>query len=621
MCGIVGYLGENIFTEYILTGLRLLINRGYDSVGITTIIEKSLNTIKTASDSHDSLDILEKKVIKNNYKTKIGIAHTRWATHGSKTEINAHPHNDTKDRISLVHNGIIENYNILKDELTKEGYLFRSETDTEVISIFIGKYLDEGNNMTEAIEKTIQKLSGTWALVIVNKDFPNKIWITRNGSPLLLGMEEKFIIIASEQIAFGNSIKKYIVLDNHDIIEISNENGKIIFNRDIYEKYTIKTKQDIGLIETKPIGYEHWMKKEINEQGECVIRAINNGGRIKSTSLVKLGGLDSHKKQLSKINHLILLGCGTSYHSGLWAVSLFKSLDIFETVQIYDGAEFSNRDIIINGKTAAILLSQSGETKDLHRCIDILNEKDILKIGIVNVVDSMIARETDCGIYLNAGREVAVASTKSFTNQSIVLTMVSIWFLQIRKKMLEKRKNFIKDLMNLSFQIKNLLNNREILSKINKIAEKWSNKKSMFILGKGKEEAIAKEGALKIKEVCYIHAEGYSSSALKHGPFALIEDGLPIIILDIGIENREKNQNAYNEVKCRNADILFITDDINISDNNNNNDNNIIKLESNHTFGGILSNIILQILSYELSLIKKINPDFPRNLAKVVTVE
>jgi glucosamine--fructose-6-phosphate aminotransferase (isomerizing) len=616
MCGIVGYLGQDIFTEYILTGLKLLINRGYDSVGISTIRDNKINTIKSASESYDSLAYLEKEVINNEYHTKIAIAHTRWATHGAKTKMNAHPHNDTKERISLVHNGIIENYNILKEELLGEGYIFKSDTDTEVISILIGKYLDNGYNMQESIEKTIKKLSGTWALVIINKDYPNKLWITRNGSPLLLGMEESYIMVASEQIAFGNSIKKYIVLDNHDIIEISNENGKIKYDRDIQSNYTIKTKLDYGLIETNPIGYPYWMKKEIYEQPESVIRAINNGGRINDEFSVKLGGLDSHKSRLSEVNHLILLGCGTSYNAGLWIVQLFKSLDIFLTVQIYDGAEFSKKDIINHGKTVAILLSQSGETKDLHKCIDILNQNDIIKIGIVNVVDSMIARETDCGIYLNAGREVAVASTKSFTNQCVVLTMVVIWFSQIHTKMFEKRKHIIKDLMNLSFQMNNLLEDREILLKIQDISKKWSEKTTMFILGKGKEEAIANEGALKVKEVSYIHAEGYSSSALKHGPFALIESELPIILLDIGIENREKNQNAYNEVKSRNADVLLITDDINVF-----NGEKIIKIEKNNTFGGILSNIIIQILSYELSIFKKINPDYPRNLAKVVTVE
>lgn len=621
MCGIIGYLGEDIFTEYILNGLKLLINRGYDSVGLSTIQETGentnvLSTMKYASESYDSLDILEKNVRNENYKTKIGIAHTRWATHGPKTKINAHPHHDTKNRISLVHNGIIENYNELKQELIGEGYHFLSQTDTEVVSILIGKYLDEGFNMIKSIEKTVNRLSGTWALVILHKDFPNKIWITRNGSPLLLGIEETYVIVASEQIAFGNHIKNYIVLDNHDIIEITSENGKIHYSRDIPQNYVLKTKIDQGPIEITPVGYPHWMKKEIFEQGSSVLRATNNGGRIKNKSCMKLGGLDSHKKELQKIKHLILLGCGTSYNAGLWSLSLFKQLDIFDTVAIYDGAEFTPRDIVKSGKTAAIFLSQSGETKDLHRCIEIVNEQDIIKIGIVNVVDSMIARETDCGIYLNAGREVAVASTKSFTNQCVVLSMVAVWFSQIHNKVLEKRKHIITDLMNLSFQIENILGNKERIKRIQNLVEKWVEKKSMFLLGKGAQEAIAKEGALKIKEVAYIHAEGYSSSALKHGPFALIEPSLPIIIIDVGKEHREKNQNAYQEVKSRSADVLMITDDISKPESDE-----VIRIEENHNFGGLLGGILIQILSYELSVKRGYNPDYPRNLAKVVTVE
>lgn len=621
MCGIIGYLGDNVFSEYILNGLKLLINRGYDSVGLSTIQETGekrniLSTLKYASESYDSLDVLEKNVRNENYKTKIGIAHTRWATHGPKTKINAHPHHDTKNRVSLVHNGIIENYNELKQELIGEGYPFLSQTDTEVVSILIGKYLDEGFNMIKSIEKTVYRLSGTWALVILHKDFPHKIWITRNGSPLLLGIEETYVIVASEQIAFGNQIKNYIVLDNHDIIEITSENGKIHYSRDIPQNYVLKTKIDQGPVEINPVGYPHWMKKEIFEQGASVLRSTNNGGRIKNKSCMKLGGLDSHKKELQKIKDLILLGCGTSYNAGLWALSLFKQMDIFDTVAIYDGAEFTPKDIVKSGKTAAIFLSQSGETKDLHRCIEIVNEQDIIKIGIVNVVDSMIARETDCGIYLNAGREVAVASTKSFTNQCVVLSMAAIWFSQIHNKVLEKRKHIITDLMNLSFQIENILGNKETIQKIQNLAEKWMDKKSMFLLGKGAQEAIAKEGALKIKEVAYIHAEGYSSSALKHGPFALIEPGLPIIIMDVGKEHREKNQNAYQEVKSRNADVLVITDDISKPESDE-----VIRIEENHSFGGLLAGILIQILSYELSVKRGYNPDYPRNLAKVVTVE
>jgi glucosamine--fructose-6-phosphate aminotransferase (isomerizing) len=616
MCGIIGYLGNESFIDPILNGLRLLINRGYDSVGISTINNNKINTIKYAN--INAIDIIQEELNQSN-QNSIGIGHTRWATHGAKTNINAHPHHDNKNRISLVHNGIIENYAELKQELLKEGYIFKSQTDTEVIAILIGKYLDEGLSMLESIEKTVSILSGTWALVIINRENPNKIWITRNGSPLLLGIEDNYIIVASEQIAFGNRIKNYIVLDNHDIFEIerNEKTEKIKFNRDI-RKYVLKTKIEQGLIETHPTGFDHWMIKEIYEQPEAIRRAINNGGRIKDENSVKLGGFDTHQQDLSNITNLILLGCGTSFHAGLWSLPFFKNIGLFDTVSIYDGAEFTINDINNYGKTGIIFLSQSGETKDLHRCLSIIQEKpNIITIGIVNVVDSMIARETDCGVYLNAGREVAVASTKSFTNQCLILGLVVIWFSQIKGKCSVRRSHMIKDIFNLSYQMETAIEDK-ISENLSNIVERWYNKTSMFLLGKGYCEAIAREGALKIKEVAYIHAEGYSSSALKHGPFALIEDGLPIIIIDIGKENREKNQNALEEVKSRGADIWLITDNMNIPEDNS---YFLTQIPENNTFGSLIASVIIQLLSYKLAIKRGYNPDYPRNLAKVVTVE
>ena len=605
MCGIIGYLGSDLYKEYLLSGLKLLQNRGYDSVGISCISNGELNTIKFASKSTcDALAVLETEIINNPIVSSCAIGHTRWATHGGKTDVNAHPHHDNSNKIALVHNGIIENFDELKQKLLNKGYHFKSQTDTEVIAVLIGYYLDNGEPIENAIQKTVEELVGTWALVVMHADYPNKLWITRNGSPLLLGMEDEYIMIVSEQIAFGNYIKKYIVLDNHDLIEITKEDKTIKYNKNIH-RYAIKDKI-LTNAETTPLNYKHWMLKEIMEQPDCIIRAMNNGGRIENNVSVKLGGLDSNKTSLLNINHLILLGCGTSYHAGLWSLEIFKTLDIFDTVVAYDGAEFQIKDIPKKGTTGVILLSQSGETKDLHRCIQIAKDYDLVTIGVVNVTDSLIARETDCGVYLNAGREVAVASTKSFTSQCVVLAMVAIWFSQNRGTCIERRKQMINDLRNLPFQIQNILDNNEnTMQYTNKF-----NKTSCFILGKGKEEAIAKEGALKMKEVTYIHTEGYSSSALKHGPFALIEDELPIILLDVNDENRDKNRNTYQEIKARNAFVLRITDL-----------EGELLIEKNKTFGGLIANVYIQLLSYYLSIEKGFNPDFPRNLAKVVTVE
>jgi glucosamine--fructose-6-phosphate aminotransferase (isomerizing) len=605
MCGIIGYLGLACYNEFIISGLKLLQNRGYDSVGISCIANGELNTIKFASKTTcDALDMLETKIMKNEIISSCAIGHTRWATHGGKTDINAHPHHDNSNKIALVHNGIIENFDELKQKLLDKGYIFKSQTDTEIIAVLIGYYINNGEHIVNAIQKAVEELVGTWALAIIHADYPNKMWITRNGSPLLLGMEDDYIMIASEQIAFGNYIKKYIVLDNHDLIEITKEDNKIKYNKNIH-RYTIKDKTIINA-ETTPLNYKHWLLKEIMEQPDCIIRAINNGGRIENNVCVKLGGLDLNKARLLTINHLVLLGCGTSYHAGLWSLDIFKTLDIFDTVVVYDGAEFQIKDIPKKGTTGVILLSQSGETKDLHRCIQIAKDYDLITIGIVNVPDSLIARETDCGVYLNAGREVSVASTKSFTSQCIILSMVAVWFSQNRGTCIERRKQMINDLRNLPFQIQNILDNNENLMEY---IENF-NKTSCFILGKGKEEAIAKEGALKMKEITYIHTEGYSSSALKHGPFALIEDGLPIILLDINEENRDKNKNTYQEIIARNAFVLRISDL-----------EGELTIEKNKTFGGLIANVYIQLLSYYLSIEKGYNPDFPRNLAKVVTVE
>lgn len=611
MCGIVGYLGKEPYVEYVLAGLKLLQNRGYDSAGIATVYGGELFTKKFASTNvNDSLELLEREIQINTIDSYAAIGHTRWATHGSKTNVNAHPHHDNSNRIAIVHNGIIENFQELKDSLKTEGYIFRSQTDTEVIAVLIGKHLDDGLSMEKAIEHTISQLSGTWALVIINKSYPNKLWVTRNGSPLLLGLEEEFIMVASEQSAFSNFIKKYVIINNHDIIEITKEGETIQYNKNI-QWYPINEKP-ATIIESLPEKYPHWMLKEIMEQPEAINRSINNGGRIESNVSVKLGGLDTCKAQLLDIVHLIILGCGTSYNAGMWSLDIYKSLDIFDTVVSYDGAEFNIKDIPKKGKTAIILLSQSGETKDLQRCIQIAKDYDLITIGIVNVIDSQIARETDCGIYLNAGREVSVASTKSFTNQCIVLAMVAIWFSQNMGTAIEKRRKIISDLRNVSFQVQNILDNDNYTKNAAKIIEKHN---SVFILGKGHDEAIAKEGALKLKEIGYIHAEGYSTSSLKHGTFALIEENLPIVIIDLTDEYREKNMNAYQEVKARNAYVIRFTD------KNENIGQNDLVIEKNGTFGGLLVNIYIQLISYHIAILKGHNPDYPRNLAKVVTVE
>lgn len=632
MCGIIGYLGTGSSVDYVLSGLKLVQNRGYDSVGVGTITKNTsyllarqpegtinssnqIQIIKYAStNTFNSLEQVEQSIGSNSEFTKsnIGIGHTRWATHGGKTDINAHPHMDSKGRIALVHNGIIENFSELKSKLLTQGYQFKSSTDTEVIAVQIGYWLDQGFTTIDSIKQTLQMLRGTWALAIIDQSNPSKLWVTRNGSPLLLGLDDSFVMVVSEQIAFGSYINKYVVLDNHDLIEISLDcvSGTVGFSKDI-QSYGIKTKpaQEIQLT---PEPYKYWMEKEIREQPDAVTRALNNGGRIESSCTVKLGGLDGAKPRLLELDHLILLGCGTSYNAGLWSLPLFKSLDIFDTVGIYDGAEFSVGDIPKRGKTGLVLLSQSGETKDLHRCLEIAKDYGLITIGVVNVVDSMIPRETTCGVYLNAGREVGVASTKSFTSQCVVLSLIGIWFSQSKGTCMEKRRKIIGDLRNLSWQIDNVISRWDQIKPLAQtIKSNTSNSSSCFVLAKGPDEAIARESALKLKEIAYIHAEGFSSSALKHGPFALITPGLPIFILDTNPDSHDKNSNACQEVKARDAHVVLI----------GSGDTCELQTDYSKTFGGILANIYLQILSFELGIASGSNPDYPRNLAKVVTVE
>ena len=609
MCGIVGYLGtEADAIQAVLSGLDLLQNRGYDSVGVSTLHETNeLDTTKFASTTINNALALLRTTLTEKPKKNIAIGHTRWATHGSKTDINAHPHHDTSNRISLVHNGIIENFASLKTRLMNEGYSFRSSTDTEIIAVIIGSFLDQQKTMMEAIELAVEQLKGTWALVIIHKDFPNKIWAVRNGSPLLLGMNTRCVMVASEAIAFHKYMNQYIVLKDHDVLEIEQMDDGFHYNKNL-QKYPQKFKKNED-IASSPDPFPYWMVKEIWEQPDAVLRAMNNGARIASATTVKLGGLDSCQELLSDVDHLILLGCGTSYHAGMWSLDLFRSLRCFDTVALYDGADFSSKDIPNKGKTATILLSQSGETKDLQRCIQIIQENGLISIGVVNVIDSFIARETNCGVYLHAGREVAVASTKSFTNQCVVLSLIAIWFSQTKQTKEEKRRKIIADLHQLPVQINLLLGE---IDKLKGIAEGLVEKSSLFLLGKGKEEAIAREGALKIKEIARIHAEGYSTSALKHGPFGLLEPGMPVIILDIGEEHRDKTGNAIQEVRARDAHILHLCD---------NPEESLFHLESNSTFGGLLANVAIQLLAYYCACLKGISPDYPRNLAKVVTVE
>ncbi|AYV82327.1 MAG: glucosamine-fructose-6-phosphate aminotransferase, partial [Homavirus sp.] len=543
----------------------------------------------------------------------IGCVHSRWSTHGAKTDENAHPHMCHKGKFSLVHNGIIENYAEIKQKLINNyGVIFKSQTDTEVIVNLISVLFDELQNTEMAIYKALTQLEGTWGLVIMDIDTPNKLYCARHGSPLLIGFGDSYMMVASEQSGFCKYVNNYICLNDHDIVVLEKNNGTVDFhkNKD-YELRHITVEP--GALTPSP--FPHWTIKEINEQYDSSMRAMGMGGRIMNDSEVKLGGLSAHIDQLVDVDNLILLGCGTSFNAGLHCISLFKQLSGFNTVTIYDGAEFTKYDIPKNGKTALLFLSQSGETRDLHNAIEIGKDNNLYMIGVVNVVDSLIAREVHCGVYLNAGKEVGVASTKAFTSQVIVLNMIAIWFAQIRNINVNKRSTIIEGLRRLPIDIKTTVNTVNSICK--EVATYLKNQHTVFILGKDICESVAKEGSLKIKEIGYIHAEGGSSSALKHGTYSLIDSGIPIIIINPNDEYYGKNFNIIEEIKSRQAFVITI------SDTHTSRDcvDICIKIPKNYPFRGLLAVIPTQIIAYELACIKGHNPDMPRNLAKCITVE
>lgn len=620
MCGIFGIVlnTKNIkktdICDLLINGLLQLQNRGYDSAGICSIQNDQFTINKYASTNN--INALDKLVsMKLNYNADIGIGHNRWATHGMKTDINAHPHLSNDKNFVIVHNGIIENYTELKNMLIGEGFTFYSQTDTEVIvNLLQYNYsISNNKNVFETIKKTIGELSGTYGLLIQSLYESDKLYCVRNGSPLLVGQNEEEVIITSEQSGFCNRMSNYITLHNDDICIITRLQDSISVNT-IYNY----AKKAVTLVETSltPHPYEHWTLKEINEQPDVILNSINNGGRIKNQYEVKLGGLERNIESLKNIQNIIILGCGTSYFAGLYGMYYFKQLCNFNTVQVYDGAEFSDIDIPKLGNTSFVLISQSGETKDLHRCIEIARNNNIVTIGIINVVDSLIAREVDCGIYCNAGKEVGVASTKAFTSQVVCLSMAAIWFSTLQGINEKKRQRFITDLHNLSYDIKLALDASK--TTIMDIAKKFGNKTNMFLLGKGSDEFIAKEGSLKIKEISYIHSEGYSASSLKHGPFALLDEKFPVIIFNLDHVHRSKIINCYQEVASRGAPILIISNDISISQEV---ECDIMYVPENKSYASLIGIVPIQLLAYYLSINKGINPDKPKNLAKVVTVE
>ena len=621
MCGIIGFLAKQNSIPFLIQGLKLLQNRGYDSAGISVLAEH-IHTIKYAStDSMDSIKKLAENVSHLPEVHNSGIAHTRWATHGRKTDENSHPHLSMDNKISVVHNGIIENYLQIKSFLIEAGFVFRSTTDTEVIAQLLQYYLSK-NDFIQSIENLCNTLQGTWACLIQYDEYPSKLIALRNGSPLLFAKNEDGYYFTSEVSGFQNKVETYRITADKSYYIVDYNNDQII-TKEIkkgihYNELDCNIHQiDKQLIDLSPDPYPHWMIKEIYDQISSSDRAINNGGRLNGDMGIKLGGLEAHRDILLQYSKICFLGCGTSHHAGMYGSIYFNRFGI--QTRICDASEFY--EYSIDKDTLYIVLSQSGETKDVHRAMELIQRQDGHILSVINVVESLIAREALCGVYINAGSEKAVASTKSFTNQVIVLCLISMWFYKnggvYTPEKDELFNNLRADLLELSDSIRKTID--MCIEPVRKIADILYKKEHMFLLGRGSLYPIGLECALKIKEISYIHAEGFCGGALKHGPFALIEEETPIFILSNNDSNASRMESAGEEVSCRGAHAILITNDESLFKNTIY--KYMIPVVKLRELSSLLTVIPFQLLCYEIGLKKGVTVDQPKSLAKVVTVD
>ena len=615
MCGIAAYIGEEQCANILVNCLKILSNRGYDSAGFMLsntdtddmIVKKSI----TKGDNL-AIDELGKSAVDISGSYNIGIGHTRWATHGVTSEANCHPHTDSNKKFHLVHNGIIENYKQLKALLIKNGYTFYSETDTEVIVNLLDYYYKMSENMISSIKDVANNLQGTFGVCFYHVGHGSKLFCFKQGSPMMISINAKFAMVSSEISGFNRLTSKYFSLDDGDYCVIEKTEEEIsIESGNVYSSLEI-----INTIDTNDKGeFEHWTLKEIYEQPIALQRAINNGARLEGDYNSKLGGLETHREHFCDITNCLIIGCGTSHFAAEIGAYYFRTLTDFDMVLSVDGCEFVEDDIPKKGKTLAILLSQSGETRDLYNCLSVLKRRGVVTLGCINVPDSLIAQEVDCGVYLNAGKEVGVASTKSFTSQLVILCLVAIWFGQGSRGVERMRiGKYVESIRKLTTEVQSVLRNRDYIETLVRRKSIFSHP-SVFILGKGSMFHVAREGALKIKEISYCHAEAYSGSALKHGPFSLLEEGFPVIAIIHKDEFYNKMCSAFEEIKSRGADILVITNDPSFDHKNK------IIVNATNEMAEIPYVVVLQFIAYFMSVHKKINPDYPRNLAKVVTVE
>lgn len=606
MCGIVGYIGTQKAVPILLDGLTKLEYRGYDSAGISTIENSKITITKDKGRVKNLSELLKD----SNSTSTIGIAHTRWATHGKPSKTNSHPHTDNTNKFSVVHNGIIENYTDIKKFLMDNGYKFISETDTEVIPNLISYYYASGNDFLKSVNLACNDLEGSYAIEVLCEDFPDRIIVAKKDSPLVIGTSKNSNYIASDIPAVLSYTKDFYLLEDGDIVEIYT-NKLNFYDKDLnpIKKKIEKISWDASAIEKN--GYDDFMLKEINEQVVSIRETI--GFKLNKEN-IELDNISLSKDFLSNINKIFIVACGTAMHAGLAVKSIFENLCQIP-VEVDMASEFRYRNPLVNEHTLAIFISQSGETADTIQALKLAKEKGATTLALSNVIGSSITREADLYIYTHAGPEIAVASTKAYTAQVVLLNIIALYIAQtletVDNDTIEEIK---KQILLLPSKVEETLEDDTI---IKKLADDIYDVKDTFFIGRGIDYPVAMEGSLKLKEISYIHSEAYAGGELKHGPIALVENNFPVIGIMTDKKLLEKSESNLQEVISRGAKTIVIT-----NQKIDKKFNYVIEIpEINKYLSPILSVIPLQLLSYYISKKKGLDVDKPRNLAKSVTVE
>ncbi len=612
MCGIVGYVGRSAATPVLLSGLRRLEYRGYDSAGLSIQEGKSLLSLRAVGKVARLADKVRAEWSEDRQsKCSVGIAHTRWATHGAPTEANAHPHADASGRIRLVHNGIIENYRVIRAKLEAKGHVFSSETDTEAVSRLIGEYYK--GDLRKAVISALRQIEGAYGIAVISADEPGRIVVARKGSPLVIGVGEGECLVASDPSALISHTRRVIYLDDGDVALVTADSVDITdLNHAPMDRDVAELEFEAGAVEKG--GYAHFMLKEIHEQPESVRNALRGRLDLLNGTAV-LSGMGATARELIELQRIVMVGCGTSLHAGMVGDFAFEDLAAIQA-EVQPAAEFRYRNPLVDGRDLVVAISQSGETADTLAAVREAKEKGAMVMGLVNVVGSTIAREAGRGVYLHAGPEISVASTKAFTGQVAVLLLMALKLGRGRRLSRERGLALAGEIGRLPELIEAVLKQD---SAIAKVAESMAKHEHAFFLGRGPMHPVALEGALKLKEISYIHAEGYHAAELKHGPIALLTPGMPVVVLANRSSVLEKTIGNAEECKARGAHIIaIVTEDgpeVAIADEV------IIIPDCDPLIATIPAVVALQLLSYHVARLRGCPIDQPRNLAKSVTVE